>query len=182
MQESSVPPCPYLPTVTCALPITHTRKHREECGVDFYLACLELAQSLWLQQLPAQAMLQLNKSMMAVLPADHQILKSHPIPYAAMHWIIRYAASKKFIGNPPRHFQHLATRMNHKLPQPELRVARAWCCFHLAESILPSKEFPRDEKQIKEESLVIITPEEALQTLEEQSPHSDEVGEIKRLL
>lgn len=182
MFNSQVQPCPHLPLIDGFLPITHTREHRKECAVEFYMACLELAQSLWLQQLPAQAILQLNKSMMAVLPANHEVLKTYPIPYAAMHWIISNAASKEFIGNPPRHFQHLATRMNHKLPQPELRIARAWCCFHLAESILATEDFPRDLKQIKEESLTIATPIEVLKNLREQSPHSCEVDEVKLLL
>lgn len=178
----TISPCPYLPSISTLLPITHTRLHREECGPAFYLACLELAQSLWMQQLPAQAILQINKSMMAQLPANHPVLEKHPIAYSALQWIIQNAASEKFIGNPPRHFQHLASRMNYKLPQPELRVARAWCCLHLAETILDEKNFPRDQRQVEKENLVIPTKQEALASLSKLSPHHSEVISVSEIL
>lgn len=168
--------------MSSSLAITHTRQFRAECGAAFYLACLELAQSLWLQQRPAQAILQLNKSMMAVLPANHQVLAENPIPYRALLWIIGNASDEKFIGNPPRHFQHLATRMNHKLPQPELRIARAWCCLHLSETLLPSDKFPRDQLQIETEKLSIPTKCQAIEMLRRLTPHSHEGDELSNLL
>jgi len=33
-------------------------------------------------------------------------------PYSAILWIIQHAPPNQFLGNPVRHFQHLASRMN----------------------------------------------------------------------
>ena len=62
-----------------------------------------------------------------------------------------------FFGNPRRHWQHYATRMSG--PRSEIRRWRAWACWALSVRILPEVEFPADEKQIREEELVL--PEEA---------------------
>lgn len=175
--------CPYLPPTHVPLPITHTKEHRAECGVAFYFACLELAQHLWKQQLPAQALLQVNRSFMAKLPADHDITVEYPIGYRAISWIIDQSKGEPaFLGNPVRHFQHLASRMNFKQPQPELRVWRAWCCFHLAEALLPEDPFPRDHRQVEKESLVIPDIDNCLEMLGTHTPHGHEVEEVKKLL
>lgn len=57
------------------------------------------------------------------------------------------------LGNPVRHFQHLASRMSG--PRAEIRAWRAWACFHLAERCLAGAEFPRDGEQIAREGLWI---------------------------
>jgi len=64
------------------------------------------------------------------------------------------------MGNPTRHYQHLATRMSG--PMSELRSWRAWACFHLSERVLPADEYPRDERQIEKEHLVIPTWEQTI--------------------
>lgn len=175
--------CPYLPSIHGTLPITHTKEHRAECGPAFYFACLELAQSLWISNLPAQALLQVNRSFMAQLPADHEITNKYPIGFRVIAWITEKSGSEQaFLGNPVRHFQHLATRMNFNQPQPELRVWRAWCCFHIAESILPDLHFPRDEVQIERERLAIPSQAECLSMLAKLSPHTHELEEVKKLL
>lgn len=135
---------PYLPQAPPDLGPGHTRKHRSECGQAFYQACLELSQAFWLQQKPAQAILQLNKA--AFVP-------SQPCPYPALVWFLQNQKPGLFIGNPVRHFQHLASRMSgdHSV----LRAWRAWACFHLAEGTLPSSDFPRDHDQIAKEDLII---------------------------
>lgn len=145
---------PYLPKAPRDLSPAHTRRHREECGPAFHQACLELSQSFWLQGKPAPAILQLNKA--AFVP-------SLPCPYPALVWFLQNRQSHLFIGNPVRHFQHLASRMSGE--NAPLRTWRAWACFHLSEAILPSANFPRDHEQIETESLVIPGLEEVEKNL-----------------
>ena len=149
---------PHLPTAQPDLSPTHTRQHRDECGPHFYRACLEFSQSLWLQKKPAQAILQLNKSFMADI-SEPKI----PLPYAAMIWFLENRQDDLFIGNPVRHFQHLATRMSG--PRAGLRSWRAWACFHLAKQTLPEEEFPIDHEQISNEALILPDLREVLENL-----------------
>ena len=116
-------------------------------GADFYLDALRYAQSQWLSGKPAQAILQLNKAWMADLSGREPELLANPPPYQALAWILENASSCDcgYLGNPVRHFQHLASRMNG--PRAEIRSWRAWVCFHLAESTLSRGEYPRDGEQ-----------------------------------
>ncbi len=88
-------------------------------------------------------------------------------PYEAMVWYLAKRSQELFIGNPVRHFQHLATRMSGE--HAELRSWRAWACFHLAESVLPESDYPRDFEQIEKEGLEIPSLEE----VEKNLPSSD---------
>ncbi|MES2661351.1 MAG: hypothetical protein V4689_22210 [Verrucomicrobiota bacterium] len=92
---------------------------------------------------------------MADLKGDEAILKSHPSPYRALVWIMETASTGNhgYLGNPVRHFQHLASRMSG--PRAEIRSWRAWFCFHFAEKILNPAEYPRDGEQIAREGLWI---------------------------
>ena len=148
----------HLPDAPHDLGPDHTRQHRKTRGGIFHQACLELSQSLWLQQKPAQAILQLNKA--AMVP-------DHPAPYPALVWFLIQRKDDLFIGNPVRHFQHLASRMSGD--HADLRSWRAWACFHLAEKILQPKEFPRDHDQLKNEALDIPS----FQTAEKNLPPCD---------
>lgn len=145
---------PYLPAAPDGLGPDHTRQHRSECGERFHQACLELSQSLWLQGKPAQAILQLNKASM---------VPDKPAPFEALVWYLCHPPSDLFIGNPVRHFQHLASRMSGD--HAELRSWRAWACFHLARKILPAGDFPQDEQQIEREKLAIPPEEEVTKNL-----------------
>lgn len=149
--------CPFLPSVTSVIRPSDIASVRKMGGADAYEAALGCAQSLWLQGLPAQAILQLNHAM------GHDFGDEEPrwpMPYQSVVWILTRRHEEGFLGNPVRHFQHLATRMSghHK----ELRIARAWLCFHLAESVLPEDEFPRDGRQMVKEGIVIPSVEEIL--------------------
>ena len=73
----------------------------------------------------------------------------------ALRWILENRREGQFLGNPIRHFQHLATRMSGH--RKELRIYRAWACFYISKHILPSKKFPEDSDQIIKESLVFPT-------------------------
>ena len=153
-------PCPFLPPSHRAIRPINISHIRKRGGQPAYLAALTCAQSLWLQGLPAQSILQLNHSM------SHDFGSSEltwPIPYQALVWILTHRYEENFLGNPVRHFQHLATRMSGR--NKELRVARAWICFHLSENVLPRDEFPRDIQQIEQEQLVIPSAEETIHKL-----------------
>lgn len=152
--------CPHLPTIEAPLPITYTREHRQACDLKYFSACLELAQSLWRTGAPAQAILQIDKSFMAshtesLLPC-----------YLSILWIIKNTPDNQFLGNPVRHFQHLASRMNMSQPNAELRIWRAWACLHLTEKLFPQNGadsvYPRDLEQIEKENLGIPSSEQTL--------------------
>lgn len=158
-------PCPYLPGVEGRLTAASMQAFRLDRGADFYRAALSYAQSLWLEGKPAQAILQLNKALSADLPDPVEVLAHSPWPYGALKWILEQNIGGAFLGNPVRHFQHLASRMSG--PRKEVRVWRAWACFHLSEVNLDSEGFPRDLEQMDREGLVIPELSEVLDALEE---------------
>lgn len=144
--------CPYLPAYGGSRP----RRHGVYRGAGFYLDALVFAQAYWVDGKPAQAILQLNKAFSADVPDGEEILETWPWPYAALEWILEKSAdgSCGFLGNPVRHFQHLATRMSG--PRKEVRIARAWQCFHIARRVLAGKgDFPMDGRQIAREGIFI---------------------------
>lgn len=170
--RSTPPPCPYLPEISEPHDFSLTQRHGRDKGAEFYVDALRYAQSQWLAQKPAQAILQLNKAWMADLSANEGILKSHPAPYRALVWIMENASNGKwgYLGNPVRHFQHLATRMSG--PRAEIRSWRAWMCFHLAEKTLGTSEFPRDGEQLAREGLWIPNIRRVSQAIAEKGwPH-----------
>ena len=145
---------PHLPEAPPDFGPGHTRRHRATGGMAFHEACLQLSQSLWLQGKQAQAILQLNKASM---------IPDQAAPYPALVWYLGNRKGDLFIGNPVRHFQHLASRMSGE--HSELRSWRAWTCLHLAEFLLPPEDFPRDHKQINQENLEIPRFEEVVKKL-----------------
>ena len=148
-------PCPWLPRVTEVHDFSITRRHGESKGLNFYLDALRYAQSHWVHGKPAQALLQLNKAWMAELRHEDSIMRFDSDPYRALVWILARASSQDcgYLGNPVRHFQHFASRI--RGPRTEIRVWRAWVCFHLAERVLCPHEFPRDVRQIIREGIWI---------------------------
>ena len=158
---SQLTPCPHLPTVDAPLSHLVMAPFRTERGVDFYETALAYAASLWLQGLPARSLLLINRALSADLFGDEPVLDQWPLPYAAAAWVISNRpepAADFFIGNPRRHYQHLATRM--VPPRKEQRLWRAWACWYLSTLILPRDEFPADEKQIADEG--VIEPTQAM--------------------
>ena len=90
----------------------------------------------------------------ADLSGSEPELIAHPMPYAAMAWIIAHAPDGVFLGNPRVHFQHYAGRMNE--PRREQRVWRAWGCWALTRAVRP--ELPGDPRhRIAEPSFEQIT-------------------------
>lgn len=155
--------CPFLPSITRVWRARDLRTFREKREGDFYFSALCYAQSLLSEGKPAQALLQVNKSFMAELE-DESILSDWPPAYEAVVWIIeRYQFDQDcFLGNPVRHYQHLATRMSG--PRGGTRTLRAWACFYLAETFAP--EFPRDLEQIEREKLTIPSFQVVLEAID----------------
>ncbi len=155
--EPSIPECPYLPSAGETLGPWVTRRHGKDKTDVFYQDALRYAQWFWLRGKPAQAILQLNKAWMA----DLRHAPETPPPYQALTWIMHQAASgnRGFMGNPVRHFQHLASRMGG--PRAMIRSWRAWFCHHLAKNTLGAG-YARDGVQIIREGLWIPGPERAL--------------------
>ena len=155
--------CPFLPSVQDPLRAANMKHCGKERGEAFYLLALQCAQSLWLQGLPAQSILLMNRAFSSDLNGEETVLTEWPLPYAAMVWVMRHRREGDFVGNPRRHFQHLATRMVE--PRKDLRSWRAWACWWYACQVFP--EMPADALQIKKEGLVEPSQEEIASGLEE---------------
>ncbi len=160
-----VPPCPLLPVPSGPLTAECIASLASERGGVFYHTALLYGQSLWLQGFPARAILLLNRAMGCDLTGCEALLQEWPLPYKAAAWIIRNCQPDQFIGNPRRHWQHLATRMVE--PRKELRTWRAWACWRMACLLLP--DMPGDELQIAREGV-----REPLE--EEIATHLDRLG------
>ena len=168
---ASNPKCPLLPDVDRV----YTARDMEALGADrgprFYETALAYAHSLWLAGFPAKSLLLVNRALSCVFDAGEPVLKRRPLPYAVVAWILMHRPRGQFIGNPRRHYQHLATRMVE--PHKELRAWRAWACWYLAKELLPESEFPCDLEQIRAETLVEPSHDEIMRRLRELSPMQD---------
>lgn len=149
------PACPWLPAVDFPQDFRLTRRHGSDKGADFYGDALVYAQSQWRMGKPAQAILQLDKAWMAELPPDEWRSRNGVDPYQALIWIMcaSTAGAVGYMGNPVRHFQHLASRMSGQ--RSAVRSWRAWLCLHLAEKWLTVDAYPRDGEQMAREGLWI---------------------------
>ncbi len=154
--------CPFLPAVKEPLRAAGMKRFGKGRGVPFYQGALECAQSLWMQGLPAQSLLQLNRAFSADLNGSEPVLDAFELPYRAMRWVMAECPDDQFIGNPRRHFQHLATRMVGS--RRELRSWRAWACWWHAVDVFP--DFPADEKQLCEEGIREPSRNQILDNLE----------------
>lgn len=171
--------CPFLPEIDRVYKATDINALGSDRGPLFYETSLRYAQSQWRVGLPAQAMLQLNRALACCLSHDEPVLKRWPLPYQAMAWIIQQRPEGQFIGNPRRHFQHLATRM--VPPHKELRTWRAWACWYLSKVLLPEVEHPADWKQIRHEGVVEPTFHQIREQLRALSPADDETRWLEAL-
>jgi hypothetical protein len=162
------PPCPFLPAVRKAWPAAALARFRgRRQGAAAYAAALRCAQSRWLAGLPAQALLMLDRALACDLSACPAAAARHPPPYQALAWILRHAPPDAFLGNPRRHFQHLATRMNNG-PMRELRIWRAWACWAIVRRARPG--FPADTAQLDRDGLHEPTPEPIFRQLARLGP------------
>ena len=166
------PPCPVLPLVDEPLSASDIAALGPDRGPTFYLTSLRYAQSLWQMGLPGQAILQVNRAFSCVFDALEPVLQQQPLPYRVIAWMLQNHPKGQFIGNPRRHWQHLATRMVE--PHKALRTWRAWACWYIAKSLLPSADYPSDLKQIRDEGIVEPTFHDISTRLRELSNMDDE--------
>ena len=131
-----LPPCPHLPAPRAGLDwrVLHVFRDAHRGGA-YYLACLEYGHALWQRGFAARALLCLDRALGADLSGGELELRAHPLPYAAMAWLIDATPPGVFLGNPRVHFQHYADRMNE--PRCEQRRWRAWACWALARAVRP---------------------------------------------
>ena len=143
------------------------RFNAENRGSEFYATCLEYAQYLWRQRLPARAILCLDRAWGADLTGAEPILETWPLPYQALVDILEYTPSDRFLGNPRVHFQHYADRLGP--PRKEQRKWRSWACWALSCKALP--DFPGDPKhQVELPSLETIENQLATHGHEGEAP------------
>jgi len=164
--------CPLLPEIDRVFTSADVKALGADRGPAFYELSLHYAQSQWCAGFPAQSMLQVNRALATCLSAEEPIMQQWPLPYRVMAWLMMNRRDDQFIGNPRRHFQHLATRMVE--PHKALRTWRAWACWYIAKGLLPEAEFPGDMKQIREERIIEPTFAAISSNLRELSPADDE--------
>ena len=136
--------CPYLPVQRAMMDWRVYQSHGEERGEGFYRAALEYGNFLWGKQLPARAILCLDRAFGADLRAEAPVLREWPLPYAAMAWLLANLPEGVFCGNPRAHFQHFADRMNE--PRRLQRQWRAWACWAITRRVRP--ELTGDPKHV----------------------------------
>lgn len=180
---SAPEPCPYLPMTGRMLTSDHIHALGTDRSEKFYYTAMEYAQVLWLAGFPAKALLLVNRALSCWLPhISYQAAVTHQppfegvgpcpaAPYHAKAWMLHHRPEGLFIGNPRRHYQHLATRMVE--PHKELRSWRAWACWYLAKESLSEKEFPDDAKQVREEGIIKPTRGQIVDHLSRLSPTDD---------
>ncbi|MCB1208315.1 MAG: GNAT family N-acetyltransferase [Verrucomicrobiales bacterium] len=165
-------PNPFLPQIDREYGVADMEKFgRDDRGAAFYHTALCYAQSHWLKGFPAKSLLLVNRALSLPLPLTDRILTEWPLPYKAVAWLLQQRPADQFIGNPRRHWQHLATRMVE--PNKPLRTWRAWACWYLAKEMLPEAEFPGDHVQTCKEQVVEPTYRTILKNLQDLSPADD---------
>ncbi len=162
-------PCPFLPLPSRVF--THDDMHAlgKDRSAVFYHTALNYGQSLWLTGFPAKSLLLINRALSCKLL--DVALDGDAKPYHAIAWILLNRPADRFIGNPRRHYQHLATRMVE--PHKELRTWRAWACWYLAKQLLDEGEFPPDVVQVREELIVKPRRADIASNLVKLSPSDD---------
>lgn len=164
-------PHPLLPDIDRLYEAAELAAFGADRGPAFYEMCHLYAQSLWQTGFPAKCILLLNRALSCTLPITEPVMQRWPLPYQALAWLMIHRPTDQFIGNPRRHWQHLATRMVE--PNKPLRTWRAWACWYLAKEILSEAEFPPDLKQICEEGVCEPTYADIARHLADLSPADD---------
>ena len=138
-----IEPCPYLPEADPSMDWRSMQSSKSISATQLYLTALTYGQVLWLKNLPARALLAIDRALLTDLSGNEPELKQWPLPYRVMAWMIAHYDDDAFVGNPRVHFQHLATRV--RGDRKEQRKWRAWACWRIA--CLQRPWLPGDEKQ-----------------------------------
>lgn len=134
-------PCPYLPSCGRTLSWRNLAAWRDAPGPELYLTCLEYGQQLWLDGLPARALLAVDRALYCDVAPDHESVVAYPLPYAAIGWMVVQPADG-FTGNARVHYQHLADRVRGE--RAELKRWRAWAAWAIVRKVRP--DLPADPK------------------------------------
>lgn len=146
------PACPLLPAPSRRLSWRDLEGAADE--PELYLNCLAYAQQLWQDNLPARALLAVDRALYCDLPAGHPALAAHPLPYAVIRWMIAADCGDTFTGNARVHYQHLADRV--RGPRQAIKQWRAWAGWALARAARP--ELPADPRHdVREPGIDEIT-------------------------
>lgn len=103
--------------------------HGAERSAGFYLSALRYSHHLWKGGHAGRAILALTRALYADVPAGDPVLSRHPLPYAALRWIVSHHGGDDFPGNPRISFQHQALRLRGH--RRDLRRTRAWAAWAL---------------------------------------------------
>lgn len=139
--------CPHLPDPVETMDWRHLNAHRNKQGGAFFLTALRYGQQLWAQNLPARALLAVDRALYADLKGDEPELAAHPLPYAAIAWMVKNNPGDAFTGNARVHYQHLADRVRGE--REEQKRWRAWAAWAIVRRVSP--ELPADPKHAVEE-------------------------------
>lgn len=127
-------PCPFLPSCGRLLSWRDLNALREDQGPELYRLCLEYGQQLWLDDLPARALLAVDRALYCDVPGDAEALTEYPMPYRAIGWMVKQP-SENFAGNARVHYQHLADRVRGE--RAELKKWRAWAAWAVTRHVRP---------------------------------------------
>ena len=127
-------PCPFLPTCGRLLNWRDLSALRDKQGPELYRLCLEYGQQLWLDELPARALLAVDRALYCDVREGDVVLAQHAMPYRAIGWMVRQP-SDQFTGNARVHYQHLADRVRGE--RAELKKWRAWAAWAVTRHVRP---------------------------------------------
>ena len=142
-------PCPFLPSCGRPLSWRDLAEQRAAGGAELYALCLEYGQQLWLDGLPARALLAVDRALYCDVHGTEAAVVAYPLPYAAIRWLVSQP-SDAFTGNARVHYQHLADRVRGE--RAELKKWRAWAAWALVWQARP--ELPGDPKHAVAEPTV----------------------------
>ena len=130
-------PCPFLPSCGRPLSWRDLNALRDDQGPELYRLCLEYGQQLWLDDLPARALLAVDRALYCDVPSDAEVLSEYQMPYRAIGWMVKQP-SDNFAGNARVHYQHLADRVRGE--RAELKKWRAWAAWAVSRVARPDLE------------------------------------------
>ncbi len=146
-------PCPALPTPETVMSWRDLEAAKAIDEPSHYLTCLRYGQQLWMDGLPARALLAVDRGLFCDVPSGHPVLAQHPLPYRVIRWMVTQDIGKTFIGNPRVHYQHLADRVRGERSQ---RIRwRSWAAWAVVRAARP--DWPADPRHaVKEPELTEI--------------------------
>ena len=124
---------------------------REDRPGTLYLTALRYARHLWRRELPARALLAVDRALYADLAGDEPELAAYPLPYDTVAFMVAQAPEDAFTGNARVHYQHLADRV--RGPREGVKRWRAWAAWAVVRRVRP--DLPGDPRH------AVVEPDEA---------------------